>query len=163
MCASAPSPTSPTPPLFHYPPTRKSSQVDDYHGTRVADPYRWLEEVDAPETKAWVEAQNAVTFAFLEAIPEREAIHRRLTELWSYERFGVPTHKAGRWFYFRNDGLQNQAVLYQSPALDAPPAVLLDPNLFSADGTIAARGHGPQRGRASPGVLRVRRAGPTRP
>ena len=140
MCASARIPTVKTPAPFHYPPTRKSSQVDDYHGTRVEDPYRWLEDVDAPDTKAWVAAQNAVTFAFLEAIPQRDAIHRRLTELWSYERFGVPTQKAGRWFYFRNDGLQNQAVLYRADALDGPsavPAVLLDPNLLSADGTTA--------------------------
>ena len=111
--------------------------MDDYHGTRVADPYRWLEEVDAPETKAWVEAQNRVTFGFLEAIPARETIHRRLTELWSYERFGVPTRKAGRWFYYRNDGLQNQAVLYRADDLDGPPTVLLDPNLLSTDGTTA--------------------------
>ncbi len=130
-------PTSPTAPPFQYPPTRKSSQVDDYHGTRVPDPYRWLEEVDSPETRAWVEAQNALTFAFLEGIPQRQAIHRRLTELWSYERFGVPAHKAGRWFYFRNDGLQNQAVLYRADALDGPPTVLLDPNLLAADGTTA--------------------------
>jgi len=138
MCADAWIPTSPTRPPFHYPPTRKSSQVDDYHGTEVADPYRWLEDVDAPETRAWVQAQNAVTFAFLEAIPQREAIHRRLTELWSYERVGVPTHKAGCWFYFRNDGLQNQPVLYRTEGTpDAPPVVLLDPNLLSADGTSA--------------------------
>ncbi|HEX4561332.1 MAG TPA: prolyl oligopeptidase family serine peptidase [Gemmatimonadales bacterium] len=138
MCPDASVPTSLPLPPFHYPPTRKSSQVDDYHGTRVEDPYRWLEEVEAPETKAWVEAQNAVTFAFLEAIPQREAIHRRLTELWSYERVGVPTHKAGRWFYFRNDGLQNQAVLYRTDGTpDGPPVVLLDPNLLSTDGTTA--------------------------
>ena len=112
--------------------------MDDYHGTQVPDPYRWLEDVDAPETRAWVEAQNALTFAFLEGIPQREAIHRRLTELWSYERIGVPSHKAGRWFYFRNDGLQNQPVLYRTDGTpDAPPTVLLDPNLLSTDGTTA--------------------------
>ena len=130
-------PTSQSTPPFHYPPTRKSGQVDDYHGTRVEDPYRWLEEVDSPETRAWVEAQNAVTFRFLESIPARPAIHRRLTELWNYERFGVPAHKGNSWFYFRNDGLQNQAVLYRVDALDDPPAVLLDPNLLSPDGTTA--------------------------
>ncbi|HKV71522.1 MAG TPA: prolyl oligopeptidase family serine peptidase [Gemmatimonadales bacterium] len=138
MCADSLVPTGPAPSPFHYPPTRKSSQVDDYHGTQVPDPYRWLEDVDAPETRAWVEAQNALTFAFLEGIPQREAIHRRLTELWSYERIGVPSHKAGRWFYFRNDGLQNQPVLYRTDGTpDAPPTVLLDPNLLSTDGTTA--------------------------
>src|SRR5215469_236820 len=137
MRARTASPTSPTPPAFHYPPTRKSNQVDDYHGTKVEDPYRWLEEVDAAETRAWVEAQNGVTFSFLEGIPQRETIHRRLTELWSYERFGVPSHRAGRWFYYRNDGLQNQAVLYRADSPDGTPTVLLDPNLLSPDGTTA--------------------------
>lgn len=137
MGAPPRNPTGHGSPPFHYPPTRKSGQVDDYHGTRVEDPYRWLEEVDSPETRGWVEAQNAVTFDFLEAIPARHKIHRRLIELWNYERFGVPTRKGGSWFYFRNDGLQNQAVLYRSDALDGPSAPLLDPNLLSADGTTA--------------------------
>ncbi|HWZ28585.1 MAG TPA: prolyl oligopeptidase family serine peptidase [Gemmatimonadales bacterium] len=137
MGASPPNPTSPGAPPFHYPPTRKSGQVDDYHGTRVEDPYRWLEEVESPETRSWVEAQNAITFGFLEGIPARQSIHRRLTELWNYERFGVPALKGGSWFYFRNDGLQNQAVLYRSDALDGPPVTLLDPNLLSTDGTTA--------------------------
>jgi len=137
MRADPRDPTNPTYPAFQYPVTRKSPQVDDYHGTPVADPYRWLEDVDTPETRAWIEAQNALTFAFLEGVPSRKAIHQRLTELWSYERYGVPTHKAGRWLYFRNDGLQNQAVLYRADALDAPPTILLDPNLLSPDGTTA--------------------------
>ena len=137
MCALPRTPTSPATPPFHYPATRKSSQADDYHGTRVEDPYRWLEDVDAPETRDWVRAQNAVTFGFLESIPARRTIHGRLTELWNYERFGVPSRKAGTWFYFRNDGLQNQAVLYRSDMLDAPPTVLLDPNQLSRDGTTA--------------------------
>jgi len=103
----------------------------------VPDPYRWLEDVDGAETRAWIAAQNALTFAFLEAIPARETLHHRLTELWSYERHGVPSQKAGHWFYFRNDGLQNQSVLYRAPALDGPPSVLLDPNILSSDGTTA--------------------------
>jgi len=119
------------------PPTRASEQVDDYHGRQVADPFRWLEDTDAPETAAWVSAQNAVTFAYLAAIPEREAIRKRLTQLWNYERYSTPFRRAGRYFYFRNDGLQSQSVLYTQPALDAPPAVLLDPNTMSADGTVA--------------------------
>ncbi len=131
-------PAGPVPVAVPAPPaTRASDQADDYHGRRVADPYRWLEDTDSPETAAWVEAQNAVTFAYLAGIPEREPIRRRLTELWNYERFSAPFRRAGRYFYFRNDGLQSQSVLYSQPSLDAPPTVLLDPNTMSADGTVA--------------------------
>ena len=129
---SAPAAVVPMPPA-----TRATDQADDYHGRRVADPYRWLEDTDSPETAAWVEAQNAVTFAYLTGIPEREPIRRRLTELWNFERFSTPFRRAGRYFYFRNDGLQSQSVLYTQPSLDAPPTVLLDPNTMSADGTVA--------------------------
>ena len=122
---------------MNYPLTRTDDVVDDYFGTLVADPYRWLEEPDSPETRAWVEAQNAITHAFLERLPARERIHSRLTELWDYTRYGVPSRE-GRWYVFaRNDGLQNQAVIYKSTALDAPPEVLIDPNLLSSDGTVA--------------------------
>jgi prolyl oligopeptidase len=120
-----------------YPPTKAVDQVDTYHGERVADPYRWLEDVDAADTKAWVEAQNRVTFGFLERIPERAALQERLTKLWNYERFGAPFRKGGRYFFFKNDGLQNQAVLYQQASLTATPSVLLDPNTLSPDGTVA--------------------------
>ncbi|HEY6808029.1 MAG TPA: prolyl oligopeptidase family serine peptidase, partial [Gemmatimonadales bacterium] len=120
-----------------YPPARRADVVDDFHGTRIADPYRWLEAVDAPETRAWIEAENRVTEAFLNAVPARDAIRRRLTELWDYPRFGTPFHKAGRWFFWKNDGLQAQAVLYHAGELDGEPAVLLDPNTLSADGTVA--------------------------
>jgi len=123
-----------------YPETRKVAQVDDYHGTKVPDPYRWLEDDYAPETKTWVEAQNKVTFGFLEAIPQRERIKARLTELWNYERYGVPFKEAGRYFYTKNDGLQNQSALYTMDALESPARVLLDPNKFSADGTISLAG-----------------------
>ncbi len=123
-----------------YPPTRKADQVDDYHGTKVPDPYRWLEDVDAPETKAWVEAQNRVTFGYLEGSPERDAIRRRLTALWDYPRYGAPFKKGGRYFFLKNDGLQNQSVLYMQDSLTGEPAVLLDPNLLSADGTVALSG-----------------------
>ncbi len=120
-----------------YPKTRRVEQVDDYFGTRVADPYRWLEDDNSPETKAWVEAQNKVTFAYLEAIPERKAIEKRLTELWDYERYGLPS-KEGPWYVFsRNSGLQNQAVVYRAKGLDAAPDVLIDPNTLSQDGTVA--------------------------
>jgi prolyl oligopeptidase len=122
---------------LRYPETKPGAQVDDYHGTPVADPYRWLEDVDAPDTKAWVEAQNAVTFAYLAGIPEREAIRRRLTAVWDYPRFGTPFKKHGEYFFYKNDGLQNQAVLYHQSSRSANPRVLLDPNALSPDGTIA--------------------------
>ena len=90
---------------IQYPPTRRIDQVDDYHGTKVADPYRWLEDVDAPETQAWVEAQNRVTFAYLEQITERTKIRERLTALWNHPRYGAPFKKGGRYFFYKNDGL----------------------------------------------------------
>jgi prolyl oligopeptidase len=124
---------------IEYPKARKVDVVEDYHGTQVADPYRWLEDVDAEQTKAWVEAQNAVTFGYLEAIPERERIRERLTELWDYERYGTPFKEGGRYFFYKNDGLQNQSVLYMQSSLDAEPVVALDPNRFSEDGTVALR------------------------
>jgi len=126
--------------MLHYPETRRGGQVDDYFGTKVADPYRWLEDDTSAETKAWVEAQNAVTFGWLEAIPEREAIRKRLTELWNYERYGLPSREGELYVFTRNDGLQNQSVLYRAPGLDAAPEVLLDPNALSADGTVALTG-----------------------
>src|SRR5437868_8947201 len=98
---------------IQYPRTRRVEHVDDYHGTKVPDPYRWLED-DVRKSKdvaAWVEAQNKLTFSFLERIPQRQAIHRRLTRLWDYERYSAPFQVAGRYFYYRNDGLQNQSVL----------------------------------------------------
>ncbi len=123
------------------PHARTENQIDDYHGTKVADPYRWLEDDNSAETKAWVETENKVTFDFLEKIPQREAIKHRLTELWNYERFGVPFKEGGRYFITRNDGLQNQSVLYTMASLDAEPAVLLDPNTLSTDGTVALAGY----------------------
>jgi len=125
---------------FAYPSSRKADQVDDYHGTKVADPYRWLEDPDSEETKAWVEAQNNVTFAYLTEIGAREQIKQRLTQLWNYEKYGIPFKQGNRYFYFKNDGLQNQNVLYTLTSLDAEPRVLLDPNTLSEDGTIALSG-----------------------
>lgn len=125
-----------------YPPSKKVEQVDDYHGINVADPYRWLEDADSPETKAWVEAQNKVTFGFLESIPERARLRERLTQLWNYEKFGVPFREGDRYFFTRNDGLQNQSVLYVGRTPDDPQArVLLDPNTLSSDGTVALTGY----------------------
>lgn len=124
----------------NYPAARKSDQVDDYHGTKVADPYRWLEDLDSAETGKWVEAQNKLTFGFLNSIPQRAAIRERLTKLWNYEKFGVPFKEGSRYFYTRNSGLQNQSVLYTVTSLDAQPQMILDPNTLSADGTVAVSG-----------------------
>ena len=124
-----------SPPLT-YPAAPRGSQVDLYHGTNVADPYRWLEDVDAPATTQWVAAQNRLTDSFLAQIPERTAIKDKLTNLWNYSRYSAPTKEGGRYFYFQNTGLQNQAVLYVQNGHDAP-RVLLDPNLLSSDGTVA--------------------------
>jgi prolyl oligopeptidase len=122
---------------FVYPETRTVDQVDDFFGMPVADPYRWLEDPDSEETKAWVQAQNAVTFDFLRRIPERERIRERLTELWDYAKAWAPVKRGGRYFQLRNSGLQNQDVLHVSEALDGEARVLLDPNGLSEDGTVA--------------------------
>ena len=120
-----------------YPESKRVDQVDDYHGEKIADPYRWLEQLDSPDTKAWIEAQNKVTFAYLEKIPQRAAYKERLTQLWNYERFGMPVKGGDRYFYTRNDGLQNQSVLYVADSLAGAPRVLLDPATLLADGTAA--------------------------
>ncbi|MGI8672141.1 MAG: prolyl oligopeptidase family serine peptidase [Luteitalea sp.] len=134
---SAPAQTAAPAATLTYPETRKGDQVEDYFGTAVPDPSRWLEDDNAPETKAWVEAQNAVTFAYLEKIPGRSALRSRLTALWNYERYGAPQKRGPFYIYTRNDGLQNQAVYYRARSLDATPELLLDPNALSADGTVA--------------------------
>lgn len=123
-----------------YPTISKSDQIDNYHGTAVADPYRALEDPDTEETKAWVEAQNQVTFSYLNEIPAREKIKQRLTKLWDYEKYGTPFKEGESYFYFKNDGLQNQSVLYTLPTLESEPRVLLDPNQLSEDGTVALSG-----------------------
>jgi prolyl oligopeptidase len=125
---------------LEYPPAREMQQVDEYHGVRITDPYRWLEESDSDETRAWIEAQNRLTFSYLSRIPARERIRSRLAELWDYTRYGVPFQQGGRYFFTRNDGLQNQSVLYTADSLRAGPRVLLDPNALSADGTVALAG-----------------------
>ena len=129
------------PPPVTYPSTAKTNVVDDYHGAKVPDPYRWLEDDNSAETKAWVEAQNKVTFGFLEKLPLRAPLKARLTALYNFERYGVPAQQGGRYFFSKNDGLQNQSVLYVADALDATPRVLLDPNTLTADGTVALKGY----------------------
>jgi prolyl oligopeptidase len=125
---------------LNYPVTKKVEQSDDYHGIRVADPYRWLEDANSAETANWVNAQNKLTQNFLQQIPARDAIRARLTKLWNFERFSVPGKEGERYFYSRNDGLQNQAVLYTTVGLHGTPRMLLDPNTLVADGTVALSG-----------------------
>ena len=126
-----------TSPKFRYPPARRDAVVDNYHGTPVADPYRWLEDSQSPETHAWLEAQHQLTSAWLAAMPTRDSIKARLTARWNYPRYAVP-HRAGtRYFFWKNMGLQHQDVLYRQATLDSEPVIVLDPNTFSSDGTVA--------------------------
>jgi len=123
-----------------YPKAKTVNQVDDYHGVKVADPYRWLEDTDSADTQAWVAEENKLTFSYLDQLPYRQAIRERLLKLWNYERFSVPSQHGGRYFYERNNGLQNQNVLLVADSLNAEPRMLLDPNTLSPDGTIALAG-----------------------
>ena len=123
-----------------YPAAARGTQVDVYNGVSIADPYRWLETTDSPETKAWVEAENKVTEAFFATIPERTAIKNKLTQLWNYARFSTPFKEGGRYFFLQNTGLQNQSILYVQDGRNATPRVLLDPNLLSQDGTVSLAG-----------------------
>ena len=125
---------------LQYPVAPKSNQVDDYHGVKIADPYRGLENADAPSTEKFVEQENELTFSYLAKLPGREAIKKQLTELWNYEKFGA-FHKAGNhYFYFHNSGLQNQSEVYVMDSLAGPSRVLLDPNTYRKDGTAALAG-----------------------
>jgi prolyl oligopeptidase len=123
-----------------YPESKTVEQNDDYHGTKVADPYRWLEDVDSDETHDWVERQNEVTFGFLESIGARQKYADRLTEVWDYAKYSAPFKEGGRTFFYKNDGLQNQSVLYVQDSAEAEPRILLDPNKLSEDGTVALGG-----------------------
>src|SRR5262249_46757489 len=119
-----------------YPQTRKVDHVDTYHGTSVPDPYRWLEDDNSAETAKWVEEQNKVTFAYLDKIPYRAKIKERLEALYNYPKIGAPFRKGELYFFYKNDGLQNQSVLYVQKDLNGAPEVLLDPNKWSPDGTV---------------------------
>lgn len=125
---------------FQYPETRVVDQIDDYFGTPVADPYRWLEDIDSEETLAWINAQNDLTFGFLEAIPTREAIMARLTELCNYPRYSSPLHRGSFYFFRLNDGLQEHSVFYFQDTLGGEPVVLIDPNLFPEEDNISLAG-----------------------
>jgi len=143
VAAPAPAPATPAvAPKLSYPSTRKVDVVDNYFGTQVKDPYRWLEDDNAEDTKLWVKAENAVTNAYLDRIPQRAAIRERLTQVWNYEKFSAPGKHGARYFYMRNSGLQPQSVLHvtEDPAQDG--RVLLDPNALSRDGTVAVNGMG---------------------
>jgi len=125
--------------------TRKIEHVDDYHGTKVADPYRWLEDETSPETAAWIEAQNAITFPYLEAIPYRHKLLDRVMRLNDYERYSAPSRKGEYFFFSKNEGLQNQSVLFIQKGLDGAPEVLIDPNAWSADGTVQLSAFAPAK------------------
>ncbi|MBL9202106.1 MAG: S9 family peptidase [Opitutaceae bacterium] len=120
-----------------YPAATRGTHADTYHGTKVADPYRWLEDLDSPQTAAWVAEQNKLAFGVLEKLPQRAKFQSRLTALWNYERIGLPVKEGGRYFFSKNTGLQNQAVYFVQESLAAAPRVLIDPNTLAADGTVA--------------------------
>jgi len=122
-----------------YPPARRGDVVTDYHGVKVADPYRWMEDIDSPQTRSWVEAEDKLSREYLDAIPGRDAILERLRKIWNYERWSAPQHYGHYWFYSHNDGLQNQAVIFATTDPATPGKVLLDPNTLSQDGTVALR------------------------
>jgi len=128
---------APTQTMLTYPTPRTDGTTDDYAGTKVADPYRWMESLDAPDVAAWVAASNAVTEPYLRSLPLREHFKTRLTELWNYSRTGVPAVEGGRLFYARNTGLQKQAPVFMRTGVDAPPALVIDPNVISADGSLS--------------------------
>jgi prolyl oligopeptidase len=139
-CAAAADMTAPSQgQQLSYPEARRSAQVDTYHGVTVADPYRWLEDIDSPEATAWIAAERDLTRSYLDAIPGRERIRNRLSAIWNYARWSPPERHGKFWIYTRNDGLQNQPVLYITRDLEAEPRVLLDPNALSADGTVALK------------------------
>ena len=123
-----------------YPIAPKSDVIDDYHGVKIPDPYRWLEDPQSEATQKWIKEENEVTFSYLEEIEEREQIKQRLTKIWDYEKYGVPFKQGDRYFYYKNDGLQNQNVLYVLNDLDDQPKTLIDPNQWSEDGTVSLGG-----------------------
>lgn len=125
---------------INYPATKKDVVTDDYFGTKIEDPYRWLEDDNAPATKAWVVEQNKVTDSYLSAIPFREKIQKRLETLWNYPKFGAPFKKGDYYYFYKNDGLQNQSVLYRTKDLNGTPEVFIDPNTLSKEGIAALSG-----------------------
>ena len=125
---------------YVYPDAMKQDVVDDYHGTKVADPYRWLEDPDSKETMDWVAKENELTRSYIDSYAKRDAIEQRLTKLWNYPKYSLPNKQGDRYFFSKNDGLQNQSVLYVVKKLDGEPTIVIDPNTLSADGTVALSG-----------------------
>ncbi len=130
-------------PSLRYPQARKDGVADDYFGTSVADPYRWMENLNSVEVKSWVEAENALTFKYLASLPLREQFRRRITELWNHPHVSAPRYEGGRWFYGRNSGLQRQNVVFMRRTLSGPETMVLDPNAWSPDGSVALSGFYP--------------------
>src|SRR5688572_33058145 len=130
---------------LQYPTTRTVDHVDTYHGTKVADPYRWLEDDTSAETAKWVEAQNKVTFAYLDRIAYRAQLTKRLKALYDYAKFGMPQRRGDTYFFSKNDGLQNQSVYYIQRGLNGTPEVFIDPNEWSEDGTVRLTAFVPSR------------------
>lgn len=125
---------------LQYPKTKKTDTLDDYHGTKIPDPYRWLEDDNSDETKAWVMAQNKTTEQYLSSIPYRQQVKKRLEELWNYPRYSSPFKEGEYYYFYKNDGLQDQSILYRQKGLKGTPEVFLDPNKLSDDGTAAIAG-----------------------
>jgi prolyl oligopeptidase len=139
-CPKTVEPEAPAAPSWPYPEARRGDQVDTYHDVEVADPYRWMEDPDAEETRAWIAAENELTFGYLAEIPQRQAIRDRIEQLWTYEQFGQPGKHAGHYYYYYNDGSWNHSKLYATEDLEAEGRLILDPNSWSEDGTVALSG-----------------------
>ena len=135
--AACSSTSEPPKPAISYPATTTGNVVDDFGGTKVADPYRWMESLDSPEVTTWITAQNAVTDPYLNALPHRKALNERLTVLWNYPRVGLPSLEGGQMFYARNSGLQKQPVIFRRDGIDTPATLVIDPNVISEEGTLA--------------------------
>ena len=135
----------PSSPKMSYPDTKKGDVVDDYFGTKVADPYRWMEDLDSADVAAWITAQNQVTSDYLAKLPMRERFKQRITELWNYPKVSIPVREGGRYFFQKNTGLQRQAPLYVRASLTAEPSLVLDPNVLSPDGSLSLAGGSPRQ------------------
>ena len=122
---------------FDYPPSRQVDVVDDYQDVKISDPYRWLEDLNSTETKAWINAQNAIAIKYLESLPLREVFRKRITELWNYPKVSLPRREGGRLWYRRNSGLERQSVVYSRRDINAPRLMVIDPNQLSPDGSIS--------------------------
>ena len=124
------------PAAFKYPTPRKGGVVDTYAGTKVPDPYRWMEDLNAPEVKQWIDAENQITFKYLDSLPIRDALKARITDLWNYPKVSVPFYEGRHWFYNRNKGLERQSVVFTRESLTGPETVVIDPNTLSPDGSV---------------------------